>query len=262
MTDPPIATMKTQTGKELKTKTIICDVDGCLADWNTAFRALLESLHGPRTVQPLDEAMKRWDWHRALGYTNREVDEAWDKVDHQWWYDIEAYPTTPQAVVLLSDYFHGLEVENPGTHVYYVTGRYATARHATVDWLQGQGACCPSVVCTSRKAMLAGAFAIDGPVAAVEDKPSMIREYGASTHVNPIIIVDQPYNQEENLGDPRLYAHCAVIRVSTALAAVEILASMWGLKIEKPQTAEAAEAEDDPFLLKLEAETPDKNVRD
>lgn len=225
--------MLTRTGKELKTRTLICDIDGCLANWNDAFRALLESLHGPRTVQTLEAALQGWDWPKRLGYTNKEIDAAWEKVDWDWWYGLEPYPGAEESIARLSG-FDGLEDSNDDFHVYYVTGRHASAKHASADWLCKMGACHSSVITCSRKAELARIFTKEGPVAVIEDKPTLLRAYWNLPDdieaVNPLFIycIDQPYNKG-----------CYGQHFATVGEAVDEMASIFSLKTQTPPVTEA-----------------------
>lgn len=219
--------MITQTGIELNTKTLFCDIDGCLCDWNTGFRELLYKLHGKREVTLLRYAMQAWNWHKALGYTNKEIDQAWDQVDDWWWKTLDAYPQTNEALLLLDD----LRKRNPDFQVYFVTGRHATVQQASTIWLNTHGFVCPSVITSSRKAELAQVFEKDGPIAVIEDKPAIIQAYARST-VARIYIIEQPYN--------RLLPY-SVHYKATVFDAVRDLIDHWQLKTETPH-AESSEA--------------------
>lgn len=213
------------------TKTLLCDVDGVLANWNSAFRDLLLSLHGPRG--DFDEAMKSWDWPKRMGYTNREIDEAWAKVDFAWWMGLRPYPSAEDALRLLQK----LKDHNKDFQVYFVTGRHSWAQSATTQWVNVWGIWMPSVICTSHKKALAQIFCKDGPVVAIEDKPALIGDYLYSSLVERVYIVDQPYNRQEGflLNTGRNW------RVNQVGEAVNRLVDEWSLKTPTPQT-EAAEA--------------------
>lgn len=212
--------MITSTGLELKTKTLFCDIDGCLCDWNTGFRELLIKLHGPREATLLRYAMQAWNWHKALGYTNKEIDQAWDQVDESWWLCLAGYPLATEALHLLAR----VRDHNSDFQLYFVTGRHASAQRASALWLSIFGAECPSVITSSRKAELARIFEKDGPVAVIEDKPSIIEQYVLSTEAR-VYIIDQPYNRRISYS-----AHCK----ATVFDAVRDLIDHWQLKTETP----------------------------
>lgn len=168
---------------------VIVDIDGCLANWNEAFYELLASLHGDAHAGL--PTFKTWDWPKTeCGYTQKQVDAAWDKIDDMWWMALQPYPGTFDALKLLA------WLDEVGkTQVTFVTGRYPSARNASALWLVDHGYRSPHVLTTSRKEAVAKALAANGPVAVIEDKPTLIEGYANSQYVNLVYAIDQPYNR-------------------------------------------------------------------
>lgn len=210
------------------TKTLLCDIDGCLANWNSKFKALLAGLHGPRGVDA--EAMTSWHWPRALGYSNKEIDAAWDKADHDWWQEIKPYATAAEALELLSNFTD----YNKDFQVYFVTGRWPHIQFVSIGWLETYGFFRPSVITTSRKAALAQVFQQDGRVAVIEDKPSLLSAYMLGNSCQHIYRIEQPYNLLNTPGNRGF---------KTVLGAVQDLGMQWQLETKTPQTKAEAETE-------------------
>lgn len=181
---------------------LLCDIDGCLANWNDRFFDLLFTLHGP----PLDfieswdssgPTLKKWptystwDWpKKECGYTNKQIDAAWDEVTSAWWLSLRPLPGAEEALERLQ----WLEDRYP-FQVTFVTGRYPNAREASAQWLEKHGYTRPHVLTTSSKVDVARALAANGPVFAIEDKPTLIDDYHASEVLQEVCIVSQPYNR-------------------------------------------------------------------
>jgi hypothetical protein len=169
--------------------TLLQDIDGCLANFNSAFMDLLVDVNGPPKA-PLK--LECWHWpQQECGYTQEQVDKAWDEVDDAWWKALDPLPGAIKAL----DRIWWLEKEGLITP-YFVTGRLPWARKASCDWLEEHGALrYPQVICTSNKSLIAAA--LGDKVAAVEDKPSIIGKYrSVSTKVDKLYVVDYPYNRD------------------------------------------------------------------
>lgn len=171
--------------------TLLQDIDGCLADFNTPFKQLLFDLHGP---PPKGECvLEHWHWpQEECGYSQVQVDAAWDQVDESFWRAMQPLPGAVKAL----DRIWWMEQEGLLTP-YFVTGRLPWARHATCMWLDEYGGFrFPQVICTSAKHNIAEALA--GNVAAVEDKPSILKKLGVVggvSRTNRLYAVEYPYNK-------------------------------------------------------------------
>jgi hypothetical protein len=150
---------------------------------------LLVDVNGPPKA-PLK--LECWHWpQKECGYTQEQVDKAWDAVDDKWWLSLDPLPGAIKAL----DRIWWLEKEGLITP-YFVTGRLPWARKATCDWLELHGAIqYPQVICTSAKSLIAEAFWQAGKVVAVEDKPSIVCDYLATGALEKCYIIDYKYNQ-------------------------------------------------------------------
>lgn len=203
-----------------KVKTLICDIDGCLADFNDPFRKTLENLLGPRGSYT--EALTHWSWPRALGYTRAEEDQAWAKVDEFWWLGLPALEGARAALCEMADMCR----KHRDFVVYFVTGRHSWTQRASSMWLAKNGFYDASVICTSDKAALAKVLGKGGLVAVIEDKPSILYDYYLTKTIRPIYIMDQPYNREASATMPP-FSDWSTHRVHSALDAVLDLNIRW-----------------------------------
>jgi hypothetical protein len=184
------------------TPTLIVDIDGCLANWNERFFELLLALHGfppkwgeaPKPGASLTVAQPTyitWNWPKTeCGYTNKQIDAAWDRVDDIWWNSLPAYPGVEDALQRL----HWLDYRRKA-QVVFCTGRYPSARFASTTWLSMHGFACAHVITTSAKLHIAHAHAANGPVSVIEDKPTLLEDYKLGP-VDTIYCIDQPYNRD------------------------------------------------------------------
>jgi hypothetical protein len=173
--------------------------------------------------------MTSWNWPRNLGYTGKEIDAAWEKVDEDWWQGLRPYPSAPDALELLD----ALVARNRDLQVYFVTGRHPWTQYASTLWLERHGYFAPSVITTSKKAQLAQVFNLEGKVAVMEDKPSLLSAYWLGNSCEHIYRIEQPYNEQNTPGN---------LGFRTVLGAVQDLAIKWELETETPHGArEAAE---------------------
>jgi hypothetical protein len=182
------------------TPTLIVDIDGCLANWNDAFYDLLVRLHGLPYPDAVGEYATRerqrplfrtWNWPKTeCGYTNQEIDAAWDRVDDIWWNMLKPYDGVEDALERL----HWLDYRRKA-QVVFCTGRYPSARSASENWLYNHGYPGAHVITTSKKLHIAHAHAANGPVSVIEDKPTLLEQYLGGP-LDTVYCIDQPYNQD------------------------------------------------------------------
>ncbi len=157
------------------------DIDGVLADFNTAFAERLATLTG-RTLAPAPFDPHVWDWPRQIGYTGDEVDLAWRSVDQEanFW---RALPARTGAVTFLSNLCQWMAYQNwvhaHSHEVYFLTTRTHGIRvkDQTEAWLQAHGfGCRPPTVLITRGDKGEVAFPL-GLTHAVDDRPENILAY-------------------------------------------------------------------------------------
>ena len=138
----------------MASKRIVCDLDGCLVDWNTPFAKLLAKAHGedllPEGWEQLGHnAFPCWNWDRHYGYSevSCELARHWMQEDHVFWYRL---PALPEAQVVL-DKLNGL-VNADEIDLYFITQRMgARAKQSTEMWLWDRGLVSPTVIVTGNK---------------------------------------------------------------------------------------------------------------
>jgi hypothetical protein len=177
--------------------TLIVDIDGCLANWNERFYDLLVQLHGLPACAGngaediWEPQFPTWNWPKTeCGYTNKQIDAAWDRVDDIWWQTLRPYDGVEEALERL----HWLDYRGK-CQVVFCTGRYPSARSASENWLYSHGYPGAHVITTSKKLHIAHAHAANGPVSVIEDKPTLLEDYKTGP-VDTVYCIDQPYNRD------------------------------------------------------------------
>lgn len=171
--------------------TIVCDIDGCVADFNNAFRILLEKIGG-ESIPPFDHVTtpKVWEWPLEAVKSPATVREAWAHVNANpsWWKDLLPLPdVTGDTLSLLTE----LDRKH---NIVFATARPAdhpkTLHDFTQTWLGNHlNLYRPTVLlCKRPKALLAGLL----------DATHLIEDHRES-FAGPLVVkgflVDRPYNQ-------------------------------------------------------------------
>lgn len=107
------------------------DVDGILADFNTAYVARIKAITG-RNLFADPPVFNCWHYAEALGYTPRELRLVWDdiKADDAFWRSLKPYDD-------ISESMSGLRWRHAcGDDIYFITARPgATTKRQTEQWL-------------------------------------------------------------------------------------------------------------------------------
>jgi hypothetical protein len=135
-----------------------CDIDGVLADFNTAFiaRVILVTGKDLFPVRPFD--IPTWNYPEHYGYTGAEVSAVWEsiKADDNFWASLPAYDDTRATL------FHLSNQQYMGDDIYFVTARPGVfAKQQTERWLRANGFTNPTVLISSLKGHCAEALALD-----------------------------------------------------------------------------------------------------
>lgn len=169
---------------------IVCDLDGCVADFNNGFRQLLEKISG-ESIPVFDNltAPKEWEWPLSAVKSPATVREAWAYVKShpEWWGDLLPLPISEDALSLLS-------LLAMKRHVIFATARPSdnkkSLHHVTRGWIEKVlGIPSPTLLlCDRPKALLAGLL----------DATHLIED-NLKGFQGPLIVkgflVDRPYNQ-------------------------------------------------------------------
>lgn len=115
------------------------DIDGCLADFNSAYRQTLLDVSG-RPLIPEGFQPPLWDYAPFYGYTPEEDKRAWDRIktNTRFWQTLQPLPGA-EDLLELANVVNG--------DVYFLTNRPGTtAKRQTETWLRFYGLWEPTVL--------------------------------------------------------------------------------------------------------------------
>lgn len=133
------------------------DVDGVLANFNTAFIDLIVNVTKRDLFPPRPFDIPTWDYPEHYGYSLEEMINVWAliKESPMFWATLPMYHETPAAASYLRD------LMDNGDDVYFVTNRPGlTAKVQTERWLR-RLKLWPTVLISSAKAACARALKFD-----------------------------------------------------------------------------------------------------
>lgn len=165
------------------------DVDGVLADFNTAYMLRIASCTG-RNLFPPRYQPHTWDYPVTFGYSRSEIRRVWLNIgaDPEFWSNLHPFAGTHAAMdelVLRSRW---------GSDVYFITARPgATTKDQTERWLRGAcaGAMVPTVLLSSHKGLCATALSLDHYI---DDRWENALE--VATTKTKSYLLTQPWNTE------------------------------------------------------------------
>lgn len=135
-----------------------CDIDGVLADFNTAFIQRVIDVTGRDLFPPRPFDIPTWNYPEHYGYTAAEVSAVWAsiKLDISFWVSLPPYGDAIQALAMLD------ERQCAGDEIYFVTARPGLeAKRQTENWLSYYGFRRPTVLISSQKGLCAQALKLD-----------------------------------------------------------------------------------------------------
>lgn len=188
------------------------DVDGVLADFNTAFIALNKRVTG-RDLYPEHYEPTTWDFPESLGYTKAEVSAVWDviKRDPSFWATLPAYRTTVDDLDTLS-----LLEFRGSVDIYFITNRMGiSAKNQTERFLTALSVFLPTVLLTAHKGLAAQTLDLTHYI---DDKWENCLDV-VSVGKTRTFIMDRPWNQHSLAED----ASHHLTRVSSVRAALRSL---------------------------------------
>lgn len=183
----------------------IWDLDGCLADFNSRFRALLIEQTGIEIPEVSGTFPDRWDWVSGLPLTSKQKNTAWDTVrETDFWETLDPLPECAAALAQIR------QARSDGSHVYFATARPGTyAKFLTECWLDNQGFECPSVIICSGERKGALCRALEATTF-VDDRADNCNGVVAHSPDTEVFILDKPYNRGA-------YVFEAVTRITSIL---------------------------------------------
>ena len=167
------------------------DLDGCLADFNTAYTKLLINIKGEDFFPPdrnSDNFPKIWHYEREYGYTDVEA-VAWDQITKSdtFWFDLPEMPRANEAIQILN------AINLSGHAVYFITHRSGNdVKMQSEDWLVQRGMLNPTVLIAGDKIPIIKALGLDFYI---DDKPEMIVDIDTYCIPKHLFIKDAPYNR-------------------------------------------------------------------
>ncbi len=169
-----------------KTKVVIFDIDGVLADFDLAFTTLAHKLFDT----PVVTCFGHHSWNFRTLMTDAQQSETWEvlKEEDGWWDRLECL-CTPHEMYRLAALCDVAEV-------YFVTHRMHNVTpvgEQSVMWLQIHGIDNPRVIVSSRKGEIASAVCADY---AIEDNWGNACSIHWMAEKCKTFLIARPYNEE------------------------------------------------------------------
>lgn len=173
----------------MKTLNIAIDIDGCLADFNSAYAQLLIKVAGVDNLPKgwkEDKAQRwapKWDWEELYGYDFAIQDKVWREFirpNKSFWKTLDPlHHEEATAVIRHLNYLSRMENHN----VYFITHRNTfRAKHQTEEWLERYGTHRPTVVISGDKIPALRALDID---IFIDDREDTIRAAVEAQQLKP-----------------------------------------------------------------------------
>lgn len=172
-----------------------CDVDGCLADFSSAYVERLIKTTGKDLFTPENNAQNPscWNWDIAAGYTKAESSAAWATIltDATFWARLE--PLDRRAIRrLYQQHLYGYD------DVYFITNRMGVSpKQQTEDFLAANGYLAATVLVAADKGPIINSLGLE---AYIDDRPDTIEKLVGECPGTKIFIKDASYNREVRVG--------------------------------------------------------------
>lgn len=168
------------------------DIDGVLADFNSAYMALIVQVTG-RNLFPDQYEPHTWFYPEALGYKPDELTAVWAAInaDARFWCSLRPYAHTHHVIDRLTQ-----RVWN-GDDVYFVTARPSlNAKWQTEKWLSSVGMISPTVLIASDKGLVCHALSLD---VHIDDRHRNALAVAKTTTKS--FLLDRPWNRRHQKQD-------------------------------------------------------------
>lgn len=148
-------------------KRIVLDIDGCFAEFNQGFRALLIQRGAKIRAFEVPEGPSCWSWPQVYGATYAEETSAWKYVytHPEWWGTLEPHRDLTHRV---QDIVNDLAIRHD---LFFVTSRPMEARESTSGWLDEHVCAFGTLICCDGKVEILRGLT---PAAIMEDKPETL----------------------------------------------------------------------------------------
>jgi hypothetical protein len=177
------------------------DVDGILADFNPAYKKLIEENSPIRLPDISDTYPNTWSYEKAAGCSPTDINKVWTiiKSSDEFWENLTAYQDAEEFL----DNLWKLVEEKPWIDVYFITSRPGqTAKTQTEGWLNSHMFYNPTVLISSDKELCASALNLTHYIDDKNENCTEVRDYALNTKC---YMLARPWNQPQD-GIPRLKA--------------------------------------------------------
>ncbi len=167
------------------------DIDGVLADFNSAYRVLIIERFGIELPPISDTFPEVWRWDKAAGLTNKQNNILWEHIkESNFWANLEPTPQGGEALAHLWD------LRYAGDHIYFITSRPGgEAKWQTECWLEDHGYGGATVLMSSDKGSVCKGLGVE---MFVDDKPENCLEVALDCPKAQVYLLDAPYNRGFN----------------------------------------------------------------
>jgi 5'(3')-deoxyribonucleotidase len=168
------------------------DIDGVLADFNTAYMARIVYVTG-RNLFPDNYQPDTWYYPEKLGYKSDELNAVWLSInaDLTFWRSLKPYAGTHDIIDKLTQRVWD------GDDVYFVTARPSrNAKWQTECWLSSVGMTSPTVLIASEKGLICQALELD---AYIDDRHRNVLSV-SHTQTRPFLL-DRSWNRQHQKQD-------------------------------------------------------------
>lgn len=163
-----------------------CDIDGVLADFNTAFIDLIKRQTGIQFPRPSSTYPDTWNYHRPLVAKFQE-DALWEHIKTTgFWGQLHALPGAVEALTMLDKVRRDHDI-------YFITSRPGNrAKWLSEQWLSWHGFFQATVLIADEKGPVAKGLMLD---IFVDDKPENIVDVAEARKKTRCYLINRPYNQ-------------------------------------------------------------------
>lgn len=169
------------------------DLDGCLVNFNEAYRDLIKLKTGIILPEMGTDYPDCWDYAEVAGVRGKLRNMVWDHIKqdaNKFWAHLPPYVGTKDALRMLAN------LRYEGDDIYFITSRPGHGAKAQTEyWLLNQGFSCPTVLISSDKGSVAKGLELD---VFCDDKPENCAEVHLASPKTTVYMIRQPYNRLYN----------------------------------------------------------------
>lgn len=130
------------------------DVDGIVADFNTSYKELIESITNVKLPPITDTYPDKWGWEIEAGLSKADESRVWKEIitSPTFWYELPTHKGAKEFLANLNDFYYNHDI-------YFITSRPgAGAKSQTEMWLTSFRFQNPTVLISSQKGLCAKAL--------------------------------------------------------------------------------------------------------